>query len=184
MTARTRTHTTPAVNEDEVAAALAKIDAGKTTPVDEKAAAETIVQDAPADTADASGEAADETTEENTDPFAVLEEATPAEYTRGPARVDYEAITSPRVKADLAASFAKYEYKKDPDGNNMENVAGKSFWMTQKFPTPAMAKAYQAQGKKYAAFKEWTFRSNFLDDKTLRFCAKPKETRAPGSAGA
>lgn len=118
------------------------------------------------------------------DPFGALEAAVEAEYVRGPRAIDWEAVTSPRIKADLQKSYDKYEPAKDEKGNVLVNKAGRSHWLTQKFPNADMAAAYVKAAKKYATFKEWTFRSGFQDDTTVRFCAKPKETARTGAGSA
>jgi hypothetical protein len=133
------------------------------------------------------------TVDANADPFAVLEEATEVEYTRGPARIDVAAETPARIKADLHKSFDAYKPNLDADGEDT-GKAGTSKWLTQKFPTAEMASMYHKLAKRYAAHMDWTFRASWMQDngqgtlvrsdknvqtKVLRFCAKPKETKSP-----
>jgi hypothetical protein len=123
------------------------------------------------------------------DPFALMDEAKEqTEFKRGPAAIDYEAITSPRVKADLQKSFNAFKPATVP------GKPGTTAWLTQRFPSAALAEAYFNQAKKYATFRDWTFRSAWMketesgvlvnvkaDDTAkptiLRFAAKPKESR-------
>jgi len=157
--------------------------------------------------AEAQAEAAEEKTEEtaeektetvdaNADPFAVLAEAVEAvEFVRSSPRIDREKTTPQRVKDDLLKSFVGYVEKKDSDGEIVPN-RGTAKWLTQRFPTAAMASMYMDFAKKYAGFRDWTFRSAWMEEvqsgdgkvtlvrskaeqsKILRFCVKPKETRA------
>lgn len=111
--------------------------------------------------------------------FADLPPAETAEFTRGPARVDIEAETPARVKTDLQNSFNEYKPDLDKDGNDT-GKPGVSSWKSLPFPNADVLNAYVKLAKRYATFKEWTFRSGIESNgTTLRFAAKPKEVRAP-----
>jgi hypothetical protein len=118
------------------------------------------------------------------DMFETVAAAVPVEYTRNaPVTFDPNTI-APRIRADLEKSFAGYKPARNSAGEELVGKTGENMWMTQRFPSSTMLLAYVKQARKYAAFKEWTFRggpvdANKLDDaKVLRFCAKPKEIRA------
>lgn len=123
---------------------------------------------------------------EEVDPWASLPDAEEATFTRGPLTVDVEKETPARIKADLRKSFDGYQVHKSGD----DTKPGLPKWLTQKFPTTDMAGQYLKLAERYAKFNEWTLRAVWMDDngvavpksekrgtKTLRFCAKPKETR-------
>lgn len=167
-----------------------------------------IPAETPAETPVADGEGTDptpetapvdsgeEATDEAPDPFASLDEVLTEEaFKRGPVAKDYEKLTSPRVKGDLAKSYEKFTYARTADGTVLDK-GHKPYWLTQKFPTTAMALAYFEQAKHYAKFKGWTLRSGWMIENSegtlmrsegnapstiLRFTAKPGEKR--GGAG-
>lgn len=178
MATGTRTRTAPAATETVEAPAVTEEQVA--TALNETPTVDTLIREDGETDEEYDGRvlaAAEAAKAAENDPFGALEEASEAEYVRGARATDWEAVTSPRIKADLLKSFSKYEPARDSDGNELVNKPGKSHWLTQKFPTAAMAAEYVKQAKKYAGFKDWTFRSGFQGDTTVRFCAKPRERK-------
>ncbi len=128
------------------------------------------------------------------DPFALMDEAKEQNtFRRGPVAIDYEATTSPRIKADLVKSFNAFKAPTVP------GKSGTPAWLTQRFPNPELAARYYDMAKKYATFRGWTLRAAWMKESTdgvlvnikkdenikptiLRFAAKPAERRGSSAS--